>query len=261
MPKVLARLSLPAPVLGLVLVAAFADGQSSLVRPHQNQLQPYTAEFKITTVRVLANGTTITHESTEIRATDREGRFLNLIKETPSSADRPAVTRAHVHDPVEGTNSNWDSAQGKATIVKGPPLDQHEGCWATDSGRYHWRLGQTPQRETAVRNIASAPAARTKPVVEDLGTTTIEGVEAHGTRTTWTTPAGEIGNDKELVRIDENWSAMGIGQLREVNDDPQSGKTTREVVSLSLTDPDPTLFQPPEGYEVVTETAHQVACD
>jgi hypothetical protein len=261
MPTVHVRPYLLAPVLGLALVASHAAGQSSLVVSHQKPIQPYTAEFKITTVRTLANGTTITRESTEIRAMDRDGRSLNLTKDAQANAERPAVTRAHVHDPVEGTDSNWDSVQNKATIIKAPPADQHEGCWATDSGRQRWRFGQTPQRDAAVRNVTAPPAARPKPVIEDLGTTMIEGVEAHGTRMTITTPAGEIGNDRPLVRTEENWSAPGIGQLREVSDDAQSGRHTREVVSLSLTDPDPALFQPPEGYEVTTETAHPVACE
>jgi hypothetical protein len=255
------RLCLMVPAVGLALVAVYAAGQTSMVLPQQKPRQPYTAEFKTTTVRTLANGTTITRESTEIHALDRDGRSFVSTKELPTSADRPAVTRANAHDPVEGTDSNWDSGRSKATIVKLPPADQHQGCWATDSGR-RWQFGSVPQRATALKNIAPAPVARPKPVNEDLGTTTIEGVEAHGTRITWTTPAGEIGNDAPLVRTEETWWATGIGlQLREVNDDPQTGKRTREIVSLSLTDPDPALFQPPEGYEVVTETAHPVACE
>lgn len=262
MPTVHTRLSLLAPAVGLALVAVHAAGQGPMAAPRQAPDQAYTAKFKITTVRTLANGTTITRETTETHAVDRDGRIVTSTKELPVSADRPAVTRVNMHDPVEGINGNWDSARNRATIVKVPPADQHTGCWATESGRQRWQFNPPAAREAGVRNAAATPAARPKPVREDLGTTTIEGVEAHGTRTTWTTPAGEIGNDAPLVRTEESWWGTGIGLLlRQVNDDPQSGKTTREVVDLSLTDPDPGLFQPPEGYEVLTETAHPVACE
>ena len=260
MQTVHARLFMLVPAFGLALVSVYAAGQAPMVLPHQRPSVPYTAEFKITRVQTLANGTTITSESTEIRAVDRDGRSVTSTKNLPASTDRPTVTHTQVHDPVEGTESNWDSQRGKVMIVKGPPADQHQGCWATDSGR-RWKFGSIPQRAATVNNISPAPVAMPKPVVEDLGTTTIEGVEAHGHRYSWTTPAGKIGNDAALVRTEEIWWGKTVGTLRQVNDDPQWGKTTREVVSLSLTDPDPALFQPPEGYEVVTETAHQVACE
>ena len=48
--------------------------------------------------------------------------------------------------------------------------------------------------------------------------------------------------------------------LREINIDPRMGKKTREVVSLTIGEPDPSLFQPPEGYEILTEEMHEIPC-
>lgn len=110
--------------------------------------------------------------------------------------------------------------------------------------------------------IVAPRSAPMRPVREDLGTDTIMGVEVRGTRITITTPVGRIGNDQPLVRTEERWSAPSLGglTLRDINNDPQSGKSTRELVNLDLSEPDPSTFQPPEGYEVVTEEMHQVAC-
>ncbi|MGA7339808.1 MAG: hypothetical protein WBE72_03385 [Terracidiphilus sp.] len=36
--------------------------------------------------------------------------------------------------------------------------------------------------------------------------------------------------------------------------------SARELVSLDLSEPHPSVCQPPEGYEVVTEEMHQVPC-
>jgi hypothetical protein len=48
--------------------------------------------------------------------------------------------------------------------------------------------------------------------------------------------------------------------LREVDDDPQTGKRITELVKFSLGEPDPASFQPPEGYEISTQETHQVSC-
>jgi hypothetical protein len=87
------------------------------------------------------------------------------------------------------------------------------------------------------------------------------GVEVRGTRTIWTTPEGQVGNDRPLVVYNETWIAPSLGiALRQVSDDPRTGKTTREVVNLELGEPDMANFQPRGGYTVVTEVLHQVAC-
>jgi hypothetical protein len=96
---------------------------------------------------------------------------------------------------------------------------------------------------------------------EDLGADTIMGVEVHGSRTTTTTPPGSMGNDQPLVRTDVVWMAPSLGMaLRSVSDDPQMGKTDREVVSVDLNNPDPSLFQPPAGYQLETEEMQPVTC-
>jgi hypothetical protein len=97
--------------------------------------------------------------------------------------------------------------------------------------------------------------------MEDLGTIVIMGLEAHGTRMTMTTPAGEIGNDKPLVRITETWSAPGLLiPLRQITTDPRTGTDTREVVSLDLSEPPLSTFQPPDGYEITVDELHEVPC-
>ena len=113
---------------------------------------------------------------------------------------------------------------------------------------------------------ANAPSsqARLAPIQstrEDLGTDTILGVTVVGLRFTRTTPAGRIGNDVPLVRTTETWTAPNLGLvLRQIVDDPQNGKTTREVLSLDLNEPDPAIFAPPEGYEMIEEEMHPVPC-
>ncbi len=70
-----------------------------------------------------------------------------------------------------------------------------------------------------------------------------------------------VGNDAPLVRTIETWHAKSLPLVvRSVTDDPRTGKRTQELVELNQSEPDPGLFELPEGYRVVTSEPHEVAC-
>lgn len=252
------------------------------VRPaRQNGPTPHTAEFKTTNVKTLANGTTVTQESTEVRAIDSQGRSMSAFTNIPSSPDGIAITNYNVLDPVARTTSYWDSRSRVVRVVKQPPPVANQGrrtCWITTPENVSVvykgvETEEAPRAETG-QGGARAGGSSAQPVIHpgntsiqsttaDLGMETIEGLPAHGTRTTQITPAGAIGNDQELVTTRETWWAdtHNIGMsIREVVDDPQNGKHTRELVKFSLDEPDPSLFQPPADYEVRIEEQHEVPC-
>ena len=58
---------------------------------------------------------------------------------------------------------------------------------------------------------ASNPGART----ESLGKQNIEGVEAEGTRTTVTIPAGKIGNELPIDIVSERWYSPALAGHRD----------------------------------------------
>jgi hypothetical protein len=111
-----------------------------------------------------------------------------------------------------------------------------------------------------------APAsnsAQPSTAIEFLGTETIQGFVARGSRVTQTTAGGAMGNNGELVSTRESWqtNASGIGlTVREVDEDPVNGKRITELEKFSLGAPDPVSFQPPKGYEIVTREIHPAAC-
>jgi hypothetical protein len=246
------------PTLAVIAIAGFAVqafGQIGAPRPKPSQaqwrLQAYTAEFKDTRVQTLANGTTITREISTTQAKDSQGRFFTAT--TQQRDGQASITRSHVDDPVAGTSTDWDSQGKKATVVKLPPDVQRRGCWTSPAG--HQTIDYGPRSQDLPPPLVPAsPSQHEKPVYEDLGTTTILGIQAQGRRSTITTPAGAVGNDQPLVITTENWMAKGYPfSLRHLRDDPRQGKEDRELVKLDQGEPDPALFQPPEGYEVVTD--------
>jgi hypothetical protein len=242
-----------------------ATGQTAPCKVLPTKIQSYTAEFKITNVQTLANGTTITVESSMVQARDSQSRFMHSTTMTQQYGDHTPTTMVNVQDPVAGTQSSWDSRSRKARVTKLPPLEERHGCWQTSNGSFRQTWGSSPSSRPAGQSDAkgvssiSAPVLppqpqRPKPVMEDLGTMTIDGVEARGQRWTTTTPAGAIGNDQPLVSTQEDWFAVGLGlNVRALRDDPQQGKHSTELVKLDQGEPEPALFQPPEGYEVVTD--------
>jgi hypothetical protein len=267
----------------LVLLLALA-ACAQLVHAQGVPTQPYTAEFKTTHVQTLANGTTITRETKEVMARDSQGRTMNETTRIPDSPDQPAITFVNVSDDVNHTQSNWNSDGKRVRVMKMPPDRPRGTCWSTISPGLTMGIGPMPPPPPPPAPAAVAPggggmgaggvagvifsgpaqgsnAAPIRPVHEDLGTDTIMGVEVRGYRITRTTPAGRIGNDRPLVSTTETWMAPSLGlAIRQITDDPQTGKMTREVVSLDLSEPDPSVFQPPADYEVITEEMHEVPC-
>ena len=91
------------------------------------------------------------------------------------------------------------------------------------------------------------PAART----EALGKQNIEGVEAEGTRSTVTIPAGKIGNVLPIDIVSERWYSTELQVIvmtRHV--DPRFGENSYKLTNISRSEPARELFEVPAGYTV-----------
>ena len=101
-----------------------------------------------------------------------------------------------------------------------------------------------------------AAAARPHPEMshESLGTQTIEGVVAEGTRMTMTFPEGSMGNDRPITTVTETWTSPDLKTvlLSKVSD-PRNGESTTRLTNIVMAEPDPALFQIPAEYPIVDE--------
>jgi hypothetical protein len=87
---------------------------------------------------------------------------------------------------------------------------------------------------------------------EDLGKTSVNGVEAIGTRETRTLNPGAIGNDRVISIVKEIWYSPQLGinvSVKRV--DPRHGTQIINVTDISQGEPDSKLFAVPPGYTVV----------
>ncbi|HEX2715820.1 MAG TPA: hypothetical protein VHM88_26855, partial [Candidatus Acidoferrales bacterium] len=86
---------------------------------------------------------------------------------------------------------------------------------------------------------------------ESLGTQTISGISAEGTRTTRTIPVGQIGNDKAIQIVFERWFSPDLQiVVKSARTDPRFGTTTYTVTNIQRKEPAADLFTVPADYTV-----------
>ena len=90
-----------------------------------------------------------------------------------------------------------------------------------------------------------------KGVTANLGMRDIEGVKAEGKSTTWTIPAGEIGNRKPIDVVSESWYSPDLQvTVYSRYNDPRTGETLYRLANLKRAEPSPDLFKVPEDVAV-----------
>jgi hypothetical protein len=88
---------------------------------------------------------------------------------------------------------------------------------------------------------------------EQLGTKTVNGLQAQGTRMTRTIPAGKIGNEKPIEVVSERWYSNDLQlALTTTHTDPMMGTVTTNLTNINRTQPDASLFQIPSDYRTET---------
>jgi hypothetical protein len=232
---------------------------------------PYTAVRKTTIIQKLGDGTTITRESSTNEARDSQGR--TMVQNPMGEMQGQNITITHVTDPIARTNTTWTSQGKQALRMHQPDLRgaaQQSGSIATGLGSGSiGAVSNVPNLSQTIRTGGTGTAPETPGIVtmtarsvrdpnlrperktEKLGGKTIAGVYAEGTRLTVTYPVGFFGNDKPIITYHETWmsSELKIVVLN-VEDDPRTGTRVTEVTNLDRGEPNPALFQVPEGYTI-----------
>lgn len=87
---------------------------------------------------------------------------------------------------------------------------------------------------------------------ESLGTKIIEGVEAEGTRSVRTIPAGAIGNDLPIEIVYEKWYSKELDMIvYSRNFDPRFGEQIYRLVNVDRSEPEADLFKVPADFQLV----------
>lgn len=193
---------------------------------------PYSAEAMTEVTQVLSNGTRISHKSITLVARDGEGRLrrerkLDSIGQFTSAENSP--TLIIIDDPVMGFHFILNDQNKTARKIMNPPPPPPLPAGENDDERGEFADGK----------------------VESLGTSTIEGVEAEGTRATITIPAGQIGNDHPIEIVSERWfsNALQVVVMRK-HSDPRMGDSVYRLTNIKRNEPDAALFKVPSDYQI-----------
>ena len=193
---------------------------------------PFTASFSTQTTETLTDGNKIERNSTGTVARDSAGRTrrdmtLAAIGPWAASGKTPPQV-SFINDPVAGTRYVLEANTKTAHKMSG----HNRGADAARSSAMTARL----QKNTTT---------------ESLGTQTINGVSAQGTRTTRTIPAGEMGNEKPIVIVKETWYSPELQiTVMTKRTDPRMGETVSQLTNIQKQEPAAALFQVPSDYSV-----------
>jgi len=212
---------------------------------------PYTATVTNESTQTLADGNRIVQTSTGTMARDSMGRTRqDAPMPSPGNVSRAnAPHMVFIRDPVAETSYTLNLTD--KTAHKAPsrmPLAPPPAAAARATGLLTLVPAQA-QIYAVPRNLASQGSA--KPQIEDLGSQTMEGVLATGTRTTHTIPAGEVGNDRPLSIINEVWTSPDLKTIvYSKRSDPRTGDQTMKLTNIGRAEPDPSLFTIPADFKI-----------
>jgi hypothetical protein len=239
-PPPMASLQVPGPEAGMIGERIELLGFEGMHSGKVVTGVPFSAVAVSESTQTLADGNHIARKTQTNLFRDSQGRFR---KEVTLPAIGPLATAGQpksfvfINDPVAGTNfilhadTKTAEQMGRPFAgMKGPLEDALKG-----------KMGSRQQQEMANSSLKK----------EDLGTQTIAGVSAQGTRITHTIPAGQIGNDKAITIVSEHWYSNDLQMVvMSKRSDPRFGDTTYSLTNVQRQEPAASLFAVPPDYTV-----------
>jgi hypothetical protein len=245
---------------------------------------PYSATATTETIQTLSDGNQIIRKNESKLYRDSEGRTrIEQTLETIGkwAAGGEAQQHIFINDPAAGVSYDLDPRTHTAHktvypqkkrlvltpngpngtfMINGQTVTQAEFEAAAEKklnahgevlAKERKEASNAPDPKTKIEMLQQGNMGTGQRKTESLGTQTIEGVSAEGTRSTITIPAGEIGNTLPLEIINETWHSPELQtMLMTRHRDPRSGETTYRLTNLSRSEPDRSLFEVPAGYTV-----------
>jgi hypothetical protein len=210
---------------------------------------PYSATTITETTQTLADGNRIHHTETGKIYRDSEGRLrreqtlAGLDAFAPHGAAQQVV---FINDPVAGMSyalNVHDKTYTKSIWTRGGRQGGRDGNGGgrgdASKGGTDGRFGRGPQD--------AGPNVKT----ESLGRRTFAGMQADGTRTTFTIPAGQMGNEQPMRIVSELWHSPDLQTtVFSKHLDPRVGQEVFRLVDISRSEPAAGMFQPPADYKL-----------
>ncbi|HYP26244.1 MAG TPA: hypothetical protein VE262_05965 [Blastocatellia bacterium] len=222
---------------------------------------PYSAEAVTETIQTLGDGNRIVRKTSAQVYRDSEGRTrrdqtLGAIGPWATADDPPQTF--FINDPVAGVNYILDPKSQTARKLPSFHVEIKPGA-TFEQVESHIKVRRPRENGADVTVITGPteftamrfPSGTEKEKTESLGKQMVEGVEAEGTRSTVTIPAGTIGNEAPINIVTEKWYSPELQTVvMRKHSDPRVGETIYRLTNINRSEPARSLFEVPAGYTV-----------
>jgi len=185
---------------------------------------PFSATVVIESEREWPDGSAQVRRTINIIARDSQGRTRNEVRRLlpESFHGSPELMSVRIFDPQTRIRTTYEPAL------------------------------KTARREFVPKKLSAPNLPNASVHTEDLGTTTLNGLETKGTRQTYTISAVTTEDGEPLQVVDETWYSPELHlNLLIRHSDPRVGAQTIGVSGLKREEPPASLFEVPRGYQIV----------
>jgi hypothetical protein len=215
----------------LIVTATISSAQDIFVTPIPGV--PFSGTVNVERSLTQPDGSIVNLKTIRDIGRDSVGRIHNESRALVPILDtrKPPIESIHLYDPQTriSTMLNPQKRTFWTQTVNRPPATVPPAFLASPTG------DSLPQNEFTKK--------------EDLGVRDIEGLAAHGVLQAQTVHAETNGSDKEIVITDEYWYSEDLRiNLMIKHIDPRTGTVTTTVSQITREEPNPVLFEIPQGY-------------
>jgi len=227
-------------------LVALADGPLFAPEPPETAGEPFSAVAQTESTTLFCDGNRIVRTNTVHYYRDGQGRTrveraARVVG--PAAADSTVIT---ISDPVAGERVNLIPQMKSATVLRLP------------SGGRQGHIAVASMMDTAAPFAllgfgmgigANGLSTESSAETTTLGQKVVNGVNATGTKVVRVIPVGVLGNEKPITSTLEEWKSADLGLPVQITEKSSLGGTvTYNLQQIVRAEPDPTLFQLPEGY-------------
>ena len=192
--------------------------------------RPFSAKDNIKWTRYREGGSSYTTYLFSTVARDSQGRIYRENRHfAPGSTLQPLEEKYFLLlDPIAHTRTRCTPKTRRCTV----------GSWKAST-----TFSPTPDRlhDEDIGNLSS----------ENLGKDVIEGLNVVGTRETLSFAPGVARTTEPLIAVREYWYSPDLQvNLSVTRRDPRTGTQVIQLVDLSRNEPDPAIFQVPDGFTI-----------
>lgn len=222
---------------------------------------PYSAETVTEFTQVLADGNRIYRKQAGMVYRDSEGRTrreLTIGPIGPLPAGGESRQMIFINDPVAGANYVLDPVKKTAQKMPPSPRISHAAGGAVTS-RVAVQVMEAGGANATVaggpmiyRHVEVNSAAAGAGTPSQLGARAFGAVQADGTRSVMTIPAGQMGNERPIEVTDERWYSPQLqAMVLTRHSDPRMGDTVYQLNNITTGEPAHSLFEVPADYQLI----------